>query len=612
VDPTGLILSRPPGHGGAVVVTSPFQISPVGQIASLSELAASSANQRALRAPKQKYIEKPAHRLPNDGPTSPVSDKTLQNLRPTPGAIQLSPDNAAPSGKSKTGADIAVTVATGFIGATTNSNLTDGASELEPPDQGLAAANGTVFEIINNTVMLFDSAGTSLLGPVATDVFFGIGHPGNDEFFESDPQVFYDPFVGRWIVTELICTGGSICGGSNTGFQGFAVAVSKTSDPQGGYYIYHVRAFGFSGLGCFTSTDASTCLPDFPKGGYNRDGFFITADMFTNFGAGGFANAVTYALPIQKLINGQSFNYNAWVLTNSNGVPTGDFVIQPSIPAFNEGLITTNGGTEFMMEARNIIDGTHNVRVIAVWNTANIGSGAVNIAWTDINPGMSYGPTVSATEPNVPGPLCTLYGQGAPKLDAGYNSFTANIVVANGDLVGILPFGALDGNGFARNVLDLNIINPGFNPANSPPVQPTTVAAGILQGANGTSTLYPTLAINSANKTGGIGMTFVGIASPGGAGNLFPSILVAPFTYSTSPFGFTLLPLYGSAGAAADDGFTGCTGGGVGRWGDYGMATVDTATGHFWFGNEKIPYPTEMTDGQLTNWGTYITQIGLQ
>lgn len=61
----------------------------------------------------------------------------------------------------------------------------------------------------------------------------------------------------------------------------------------------------------------------------------------------------------------------------------------------------------------------------------------------------------------------------------------------------------------------------------------------------------------------------------------------------------------------SDDGFTGCGRPGpgqVGRWGDYGAATVDAATGYFYTANELIPYK-KVAPGQAANWGTFITQL---
>ena len=64
-------------------------------------------------------------------------------------------------------------------------------------------------------------------------------------------------------------------------------------------------------------------------------------------------------------------------------------------------------------------------------------------------------------------------------------------------------------------------------------------------------------------------------------------------------------------GFTSDDGFTGCTppGAPVGRWSDYGAATVDAKTGFFYTANEMIPNPKTFPRGQGTNWGTFITQL---
>jgi len=63
--------------------------------------------------------------------------------------------------------------------------------------------------------------------------------------------------------------------------------------------------------------------------------------------------------------------------------------------------------------------------------------------------------------------------------------------------------------------------------------------------------------------------------------------------------------LVSGPGIAADDGF-GCLVPGLpGRWGDYGAATVDAATGFFYVANENI----SGARAPQTDWGTFITQI---
>ncbi|MEP6968068.1 MAG: hypothetical protein ABI906_08295, partial [Pseudomonadota bacterium] len=64
-------------------------------------------------------------------------------------------------------------------------------------------------------------------------------------------------------------------------------------------------------------------------------------------------------------------------------------------------------------------------------------------------------------------------------------------------------------------------------------------------------------------------------------------------------------------GALPDDGFTAYAafgGGGVGRWGDYGAASVD-GSGNVWFANEYIPDTTTHPRSSLANWGTFVTRV---
>ena len=58
----------------------------------------------------------------------------------------------------------------------------------------------------------------------------------------------------------------------------FAVAVSQTSNPLGKYFIYHVRAFSDKVSGC----GGKDCFPDYPKAGYDRNGLYIGANLFSN------------------------------------------------------------------------------------------------------------------------------------------------------------------------------------------------------------------------------------------------------------------------------------------------------------------------------------------
>jgi hypothetical protein len=88
----------------------------------------------------------------------------------------------------------------------------------------------------------------------------------------------------------------------------------------------------------------------------------------------------------------------------------------------------------------------------------------------------------------------------------------------------------------------------------------------------------------------------------------FPSAAFIQFDGTAPTGGITV----SGQGFTSDDGFSGCPGNGagqVGRWGDYGAAAVDAATGYLYTANEMIPNPAQFARSALANWGTFITQL---
>ena len=138
----------------------------------------------------------------------------------------------------------------------------------------------------------------------------------------------------------------------------------------------------------------------------------------------------------------------------------------------------------------------------------------------------------------------------------------------------------------------------------APSLTATIVAQGYIVPPNGYSMSYPAFAVNKAGA-GVIGSTITNTSQNVDGG--FPSASFIQF--SGFPRGNITVT---GQGATSDDGFTGCPGPGpgrVGRWGDYGAATVDAATGHYWIANEYIPDPTLFPRTPAANWGTFITQL---
>jgi hypothetical protein len=532
---------------------------PVGRV-NLRDLAFSAANLAALKARASRPVAMPRHRFPGLAGAHPAAVSAMA------GATQQTISRV-----------VASPVPHGFVGTYEGSNSAAIQGELEPPDQGLTVNGGTVVEIVNNSWQAFNAAGAPLINPISTSVLFEID-PSEGL---SDPHVEFDTFSQRWIFEELIY-------GPN--FNGFAVAVSSGSDPLGTYIIYQVDADTSNIAAC-----GGSCFPDYPQVGFNDNGFFIGADLFSNT-TGNFVSAAVYALPKSSMEAGLPLDYQCFQFA--------DFVVQPSIPVANE-VEQADNGTEYLMTARNIYDNSTNLRVFAITNTNNLGSG---------NPGLvahyttvaaePYTATVPSSEPDVVGPYgLSLGGTSSPSLDGGYNSFGGGVKYVGGKLYAALTSGAVDRHGLARDVIAWFSVAPSVTPSGY--VRASIAAQGYIVPPDGYSISYPGWALDRT-AAGIIGTTIT--STNAGAVGGFPSAGFVRFADDKTGHTYTVT----GQGAASDDGFTGYAGSGpagVGRWGDFSSATIDAVTGRYWVGNEFIPNAHIYPRGEYANWGTFITDV---
>jgi hypothetical protein len=508
-------------------------------------------------------IEMPKHRLPNGGLTSDhrVDLKAPPQL-PQNSEIALAPEIGG------------VVQYQGFTGIHDGDNVTANSLEFEPPDQGLAVYNNQIAEINNEVVRFFTTTGAALTSPISLKSFFMTSNS------TGDTQVFFDPTVKRWFFTQIESNNGTI--------EGFGVAVSTSSNPLGSYFVYFVRAFSNDLSGCGTED----CLPDYPKGGYDANGLYISADLFKPGGA--FVAAATYAIPKSKLIAGASLSYVRLTYP-------GDFVVQPSVPTPGTRFVTAANGTEYLMEARNIFDGSHNIRVWAISNTNNIVSSPTSLRGSGIDiAAETYTATVPSTEPNVVGPYCKSQGvTSAPQLDGGYNAFQATIQMAGTKLYGALAFDSPDSAALPRDAIAWFAVTPSVSSTGV--VSASITKQGYVVPPTGYSISYPAFGLD-VSGTGVLGMTITSKNSlvPGG----YPSAAFMQVSGGSPIYGITV----SGPGTTSDDGFTGCPGAGpgkVGRWGDYGAATQDAATKYWYSANENI----SGARGKYANWGTFVTQV---
>lgn len=452
--------------------------------------------------------------------------------------------------------------------------------EIEPPDQGLAVNNNVIAEI-NNVVLRFFNAnsGAALSEVIPLTAFF------LDAGAFADPQIFFDPSTSRWFVTL-------ISGDLPVNQQGFDVAVSRTPDPLGTYNVYRVRAKTDTLAGC----GGVDCFPDYQKGGYDQNGFYISANLFNG---NTFVNAATFAVSKSDLINntvGNAIRFDYPATPSS-------FVVQPSVPAPGQPFIAGANGTEYLMEARNITDATNSITVWAIWNTNNINTtpGSLVLSGTNI-PVEAYAPSVPATQPNVINPMCSgMGGTVAPSLDAGIWSFQSTVQLSGNNLYGALSFGTNDPSIGSRDALAWFVITPSITDLGV--VSATVAKQGYVLPPAAYSLIYPAFGLNNVGK-GALSFTITNPNSNLAGG--FPS--TAFVDVENGNLGSSIY--VAGIGQSSDQGYTGCgnqptvT---VGRWGDYGAATIDSQTGHAYVANEYIPEPANW--GTQTNWGTCITQI---
>ena len=139
-----------------------------------------------------------------------------------------------------------------------------------PPDMNGDVGPQQYVQIVNSLIRVFDKTGNPLSAPFKlSNVFTPLGtvcSTRNDGL----PIALYDAFADRWLISQTC-----------TAFPPFRqmVAISKTGDPLGGYYLYEFVMPGVR-------------LNDFPKFGVWPDGYYMSSEEYLGsdfVGAGAFA-----------------------------------------------------------------------------------------------------------------------------------------------------------------------------------------------------------------------------------------------------------------------------------------------------------------------------------
>lgn len=193
----------------------------------------------------------------------------------------------------------------------TGSTLFD--SGFIPPDTMGAVGQNYIVELINGRYSVYRKSDgvrvqTSSLNGFWTNA--GVNYSGSYAF---DPRVVYDPFSQRWFAASA---------DNPKGANNFLIGVSNSSNPTSGWT-------GFA----IDSDAGDSHWADFPTMGFDNNGVYLAANMFSLSGGG--VNTTIVAIPKADLVGGGTPTVaNAKKWENRSGL---GFSLQPIVDMDNTG-----------------------------------------------------------------------------------------------------------------------------------------------------------------------------------------------------------------------------------------------------------------------------------
>ncbi len=507
---------------------------------------------------------------------------------------------------------------------------------VEPPDQGMCAGNGYVFEVVNDVVNVFDTSGNSVLPDnTATNIVGGFprnvnhavdlnsfyGYPpainrstGRRGQFVTDPSCLYDQATQRWFVVVLTLETVPTTGAFTT-VNHLDLAVSKTSNPTGLWNIYRIDV---TNDGTNTGgVNPGPYLGDYPHMGADTNGIYLTTNAYP-WCCNGFSGAQIYALSKAQLAAGAANVTMVHIDTSGMvNVPSDAGSTQPGFtvwPAQSPAaqFNTDNGGTEYFLSSNAADEATHPVagfggnytsNQLVAWtlkNTSSLNSASPALSLSNnvlsvnqyaLPPKQKQPGSGTLATTDTPQGYCindtttvTIAGTGCWRLLFGGQP-AHNEVISRPDSNDTRMQQVTYANGRLWAALD-TALNPDGGPQRAGiawyiinPNPSKVVLQGYL-GAAGYDFMYPAIGVTPSGR-GVMAFTATGDSTNPSAAYASIDAIVGVSTWGIVP---------GGQGAAQDDGFTSYKSQ-VGnpprtRWGDYGAAAVDGNS--IWIASEYI------------------------
>ncbi|CAN5586977.1 hypothetical protein BH10ACI1_BH10ACI1_29560 [soil metagenome] len=150
-----------------------------------------------------------------------------------------------------------------------------------PPDMNGDVGPNHYVQMVNSLVRVFDKNGTALTAPFKISSIFSALGSACSVRDDGLPVVLYDAFADRWMISQYC-----------NNFPPFRqlIAVSKTGDPTGAYFLYE-----------FVMPNIR--LNDYAKFGVWHDGYYMSTDEFLG---GDFYGSGAFAFDRTKMMRGDS------------------------------------------------------------------------------------------------------------------------------------------------------------------------------------------------------------------------------------------------------------------------------------------------------------------
>jgi hypothetical protein len=428
---------------------------------------------------------------------------------------------------------------------------------LDPPFPTLCAGNGQVLEAVSNALTVYSADGSALSPVVSLNTFFG-----RPTAFLTEPKCYYDAGTNRFFVTIALFGQN----GTYAAPTAVLIAVSKTGDATGGWFLYSIDTTD-DGTNGTPSHAACPCLADDPLIGADRNGFYVSTNEFSIEDAT--ANgAQIYALSKKGLESGAK----PPVVRFQNLPQSTGTTIQPATSPNAAQYDKANGGVEFFMSALDPSQtGDNRIAVWAMKNTRSL---------NDAVPHLQLQSLVVPSEAYAPPPDVVQKGSTAT-LTSFSSDIMSQVVYSRGSLWSGLDTAYEDMNATTNSGIAWFKVSPSIGTGG------TLHATVVKQGYVAPTTENVTRPAIGVSPAGNAVMSMT-LAGP----DYYPSAAYSVFSGKR----FNTIQVAG-AGVASYYGF--------GRWGEF-SAAVATPEGTVWLANEYIGGgPT----AAYMNWSTRISSV---